>query len=107
MKYYTTAVYNGKYFEHFSINEITAALYGHKVDEIVEVELIMDEDQTKPLSNDTSISIDYWGWFDNRQNKFTIIYAKYFLLNMCFPYGIKGSEEANEGKSYRLIVNKK
>lgn len=102
-----TAVFNGKYFEHFGIREISAFLYGKKKEEILKVELTISDDQSLPPlpQNDPAVmTSDYWGWWDNEQKHFSMIYQKRFLLNMCFPYGIESSEEKGKGKAYRLEV---
>jgi len=97
-----TAIHNGKYFEHFGIHPSTAMLYGHKTEEIVNVDVIISSDQG-PVKN--NLDVDYWGWWSNKDERFTFIFPKYFLLNMCFPYGMKVLEERNEGKAYRVEVN--
>ena len=101
------AIFNGKHFEHFGIHPVTASIYGHSEEEIVELEMIVSKDQTKPPSNDGNMVADYWGWFDSEREKYTMIYAKWFLLDMCFPAGIKTTEETNQGKAYRLEIIKK
>lgn len=101
------AVFNGEYFEHFGIREVTASLYGKKKEEILEVKLTISEDQSipPPPQNDPAVlTSDYWGWWDNEDKAFTMIYQKRFLLDMCFPYGIEASEEKGKGKAYRLEV---
>ena len=101
-----TAVFNGKYFEHFGIHPATASLYGNKVSEIIEVELSVAKDQTKSPANDKNPDPDYWGWWDETDQRFSMIYAKRFLLDMCFPAGIDGTKKhrPEEGKAYRLNV---
>ena len=94
---------NGKFYEHFGIHNVLASLYGNKPEDIVKLEMHISEDQTIPPS-DQSMNPDYWGWYDFEEQKFTMIYAKRFLLEMCFPYGIKAEEEKNRGKSYRLLI---
>jgi len=99
----TTAVHNGDHYHHFGIYPATASLYGDKIEDIEEVTLTVSDDQ----SPDNSMDVDYWGWYDNKKGEFTnMIYPKYFLLNMCFPYGIKATEETGQGKAYRLEINK-
>ena len=107
-----TAVFNGKNFEHFGIRPITASVYGNKVSDIVEVELSIADNQDIPPSPQDDPKInepDYWGWWDNEKQDFTMIYAKRFLLDMCFPVGIEATEKHYkgktwEGKAYRLNV---
>jgi hypothetical protein len=100
----STAIFNGKYFEHFGIHVSTCSLYGHQSSEIVNVELIIHEDQTRIQTGHQTMDVDYWGWLDAKQERFSMIYPKYFLLNMCFPNGISASEQAQEGTAYRLKI---
>ena len=102
----TTAVWNGKYFQHFGINEKSAVLYGDDVDDIEEVELKISENQLIPFSEQerTDKNVDYWGWFDNEREEITLIWHKRFLLNICFPYGIEATEKVGKGKAYRLEI---
>lgn len=96
---------NGKFYQHFGIRPVLASLYGDKPEDIVVIEFKISEDQSIP-AHDKSMNVDYWGWYDKRVEKFNMIYAKHFLLEMCFPYGIRASEEKEQGKAYRLeIVN--
>jgi len=104
----TTATLNrsGKYYQHFGIRKELVSLYGDNAEDIVEVELKISTDQSVPEG--TTEGADYWGWYDKDKGFGQMIYAQYFLLNMCFPYGIKASEERGQGKAYRLeIVNVK
>ena len=101
-----TAFFDGKIFVHFGIHETTAKLYGHEPEEIVKVKLEVSDNQEVPPANDTSMVEDYWGWYDNKKQRFTLVYAKRFLLNMCFPYGIEATEKTGEGKAYRLKITK-
>lgn len=105
--YTNTAAFNGEYFTAFGIHSVTAGLYGYKDKDIINVEMTIAEDQTIPPSpqHDKNVNnIDYWGWWDNQDKKFTHIYQKRFLLDMCFPYGIEKTEEAGKGKAYRLNI---
>lgn len=103
--YKKTAVFNKDHYRHFGIHKSTASLYGDNVKDIETLILGLSENQKVP-SHDTSSQADYWGWFDENKQDFTMIYPKYFLLDMCFPSGIKGSEEAGQGKAYRLEILK-
>ena len=96
-----TAIYNGKYYHHFGIHPLTCSLYGDTPDDIETLTLKIDDNQDLPNNN---IDIDYWGWFDTDQQEFTMIYTARFLLNMCFPNGIKASEDTGQGKAYRLKI---
>jgi len=96
----------GDFYQHFGIHPMLVSLYGDKVEDIVEVEFKVSEDQSIP-PNDQSMNPDYWGWYDNKKEAFSMmIYAKRFLLEMCFVYGIKACEDRGEGKAYRLEIVK-
>jgi len=96
------AVWNGKHYEHFGIIKELVNIYGHKAEDVCDVELKISSDQRLPVPNDGDMNHDYWGWFDFERQEFSMIYPKRFLLNMCFAYGIEASEEAKQGKAYRL-----
>lgn len=103
----TATLYNKgdqRFYQHFNIHPSTAMVYGDKPEDIVIVDMEIAEDQTIPDESKPDNTADYWGWYDNKKQDFTLIYAKRFLLNMCFPSGIKGSEEADSGKAYRLKI---
>jgi hypothetical protein len=94
----------GDFYQYFGIHPKLACIYGEKPENIVEVEFKISEDQSIP-PNDQSMNPDYWGWYDNDSKKFSrMIYTKHFLLEMCFPYGIKASEDKGQGKAYRLEI---
>lgn len=102
MDYKSTAVLHetGGYYYHFGINKVTASVYGDKPEDIVTVDLKISDNQDKPEANGELLNADYWGWFDEKEQEFTMIYPQYFLLNMCFPYGIKAEEDRKYGKAY-------
>ncbi len=100
-----TAVLEGKTFTHFGIHAATSDLYGHKPEEIIDIELTISKDQGKPPMDSNNNAADYWGWYDCRKKCFTMIYAQRFLLGMCFGYGIEAAENSYQGKAYRLEVN--
>lgn len=107
MKFTTTCVWAGNHYKSFGVRREFPSLYGVNEDDIVEVELGVHEDQSPDSDNTGQVmKADYWGWFDNGRNEFTMIWPKYFLLNMCFPYGIKAAEEVGQGKAFRLKIVK-
>lgn len=102
----TTAVFKDSQYKNFHINKITANIYGDKPEDIINVEISIHKNQTpvKPNTEKDSSKPDYWGYWDNKQSKMWHIYPAYFLLDMCFPSGLKAMEEIGEGKAYRLNV---
>lgn len=103
----TTAILGKLGYKHFGIQDSIVHIYGHTEDEIIELKFIIAEDQSIPDSNDKSMEPDYWGWFDNHKDYFSLIYPKRFLLSMCFPAGLRGTEEHGQGKAYRLQILEK
>lgn len=96
------AVYDGQSYTHFGIVPSFSSIYGDKEEDIRELKV------SEVQSEDEKDGADYWGWYDYTNKKFSMIYPKRFLLNMCFPSGIKATEEAGRGKAYRLkIINVK
>lgn len=101
-----TAVFNGRYFEHFRIHPTTVTVFGRKVEDIVSVEITVAENQDLPPDNDNcDLKPDYWAWWDNETQDFSLIYAKRVLLQICMPYGIEAAENTGQGKAYRVNVN--
>lgn len=104
-QYTVRAVWKEKCYMHFGIHPMTTALYGYKEEDIVELKVEIHEDQSRPEPNGKYEEADYWGWIPEGKDEFgTMVYAQFFLLQMCFPYGVKASEEAGQGKAYRLKI---
>lgn len=101
-----TAVWNNNHYNHFGIHPKLASVYGDKPEDIETLKMKISNEQTIPKLNNKYKVADYWGWYDNEKKKFTLIYAQYFLLNICFPYGLKAQEERGDGKAYRLEIIK-
>jgi hypothetical protein len=101
------AVFNGKNYSHFGIHGSFASLYGpYEEKDIVVLKLFVHEDQSLPKKSKNPNKPDYWGYWDFERKSLTLVYPAYFLLDMCFPSGIKACEERNQGKAYRLKVEK-
>ena len=97
------AVHNGDHYHHFGIHPMTAMMYGDSPDDIRTIGFKVHEDQSTPKTHKENA--DYWGWYDFAKDKeFSMIYPQRFLLDMCFTHGIRGAEEANQGKAFRLEV---
>jgi len=94
---------NGIY-KHFGISEITASLYGSKLSEIIKVKVEISEDQSPVPPKHVPNQADYWAWVDSKGKLSTLIWPQWFLLNMCFPYGLKAEEERGGGKAYRVNI---
>jgi len=45
--------------------------------------------------------VEYWGWLNN-DGELSMVYANYFLFDMCFPNGAEATEEYGQGKRIKL-----
>lgn len=96
-------IFNKNAYYHIGVQPSLYSLIGHKPDEAVEITFKIAESQVRDDAD--PLAPDYWGWYDFKKQEFTnLIYPKHFLLDMCFPAGIKGSEDADQGKAYRLEI---
>lgn len=102
------AVWDGnKCYHHFGIVPSLASMYGNKPEDIETITMKISEDQSIPVPNGEYREADYWGWINADEDELsTMLFAQRFLLDMCFPTGIAGSEEAGRGKAYRLEIVK-
>lgn len=109
-KFTTTATLSkdGSHYKDFGIHEMVASLYGADPKDIVELEFVISTNQTPVEKNLTSYEdSDYWVWMDKDGNSSQrLLWPQHFLLNMCFPYGIKAAEEAGQGKAFRVELIK-
>lgn len=100
----TATLVNGVYY-HFGIIRSLCSMYGVKESEVQDLKFKISVDQERRNTKGQQVKEkDYWGWYDFKQQRFSLIYPAYFLLNMCFPNGIEASEEASQGKAYRLYI---
>lgn len=98
-----TAVFKDNVLKHFGVSDITAGLYSDKKEEIITVKFRLANDQSLP-DKGYMPKPDYWGFFYKERKDFIFIWDQYMSLDICFPSGIKGAEDAGKGKAYRLEV---
>jgi hypothetical protein len=48
----------------------------------------------------------YWGWWDEEQKRFSIVYWRRMQVEICFTYGYKIEEEQGKGKLVPVIVER-
>jgi hypothetical protein len=49
--------------------------------------------------------VEYWGWLNN-EGELSMVYANYFLFDMCFPNGAEATEAFGRGKRIKLeLIN--
>lgn len=104
----TTATFNKEQglnggYNHFGINKIFASMYGNKPEDVVNLKFKISENQEQ---NHTKYRTDndYWGFYSFEEEKFILIFHQYFILDMCFTYGMRIEEEHNKGKAYRIEI---
>jgi len=104
LKFKTTAVMsrNG-HFNHFGINKISASLYGDKIEDIVNVECEVIEIGYPNYKPDNSVQ--YWGFYDIKKKKVSLIYPSWLSFYVCFPYGPKSEEERGNGYCVKMNVS--
>lgn len=85
------------YFAHLHRSMVQMSLCGPGEVIVVRVTILDEADATEE---------DYWGWLSDRETRPSMIFPKWFLLNMCFPAGAKKTEAAGQGKILRLRVEK-
>ena len=45
--------------------------------------------------------VEYWGWLNNK-GELSMVWANYFLFDMCFPNGAEASENFGDGRRIKL-----
>ncbi len=48
----------------------------------------------------------YWGWWDNEDRAFTLVFPSKNLIEICFPYGTKGETKRGRGWVLPVMVEK-
>jgi hypothetical protein len=101
------AVKFDNYYRHFGIHPKFASLYGDDPNDIEEITMVVDKNITTQ-NRDKSLDKEqgYWGWFDQKQQRFTLIYPCFLQLYVCFPGGILGEERSGQGQAFKLDVLK-
>jgi len=46
----------------------------------------------------------YWGWFDNEDEEYSMIWPSKIQMKMCFPYGPEAEESRGAGRQVNLVV---
>jgi hypothetical protein len=88
----------GKVFYHCYASPIAVELCGVAREAIVQISIrAAKEGEETP----------YWGWWEYRDNKYTMIYPSKLQSDMCFTYGVKAAEEAGQGKQLQLVLELK
>lgn len=85
----------GEYLAHFHGHPRTVALYFEKPEPIFVV-LVSEgiEEQN---------GIQYWAWWNEKDQVFEMVYPSKGVVNMCFPYGAKAEEECGRGKLLPVV----
>lgn len=85
---------NGRYMDFYP-SKLQVQMCGVGNEDIVKVKV------SQALYNEVTT---HYGWWDNKDNCFCMIFESYHQLAMCFPYGIKDEEERGRGLACNLKV---
>jgi hypothetical protein len=85
----THRVPGGIMYDHFFPNTLCVRMCGEY--EILKVQVTADPDPAAVKKD------NYWGYWDNEKETFTMVYYSRIRLNMCFPYGPEVYEQRGEG----------
>lgn len=95
---YETTQYNyslGEYwYTHFMPHPEVSRLYDRKI-EVYKVVVRELKEGEKSL---------YWGWWENKTNKFEHVYPTKGILSMVFPYAMEIYEKEGRGKAINVII---
>jgi len=58
------------------------------------------------LTENHDVDDTYWAWWENVDEKFILCWPDEDLLEMCFAYGSKVSEDAGEGYKMKVSVER-
>jgi hypothetical protein len=97
----TTHVKSGKdalYFNNiYSFAFVTSMCGNDKIYKLTfEVAADLEKDKAE---------VEYWGWLNNK-GELSMVWANYFLFDMCFPNGAEATEAYGQGKRVKLeLIN--
>lgn len=83
---------SGKLVHFYKASGILTSVCGARPEDVVKVRVHEDPEG------------DYWAWAPSDMPGFHMIQTAEYLLNMCFPYGIKAAVKAGDGRQVRLRV---
>lgn len=85
---------NGIY-EDFYPSILQVEMCGAKKEDIVKVRV------REPKRNEINT---HWGWWDNENEEFCMIFIAKCQVEICFPYGFESEEKLGRGKLCRIVV---
>ena len=101
-----TAIRRPNFYVQFFVTEQPERISSYaQIDNIVTIKFIIADNQSIPnkIERLLSDSYDYWGWFDEKEQRFTHIFHERFLLELCFR-NMTMLETSSQGKAYRLLI---
>jgi len=70
-----------------------------KVHKVTVTEVSEVVEQTKATGTEA-----YFAWWDNEDQRFVHVYPSFLQVDVCFPYGVKGAQQAGKGMAYQVEV---
>lgn len=90
---------------HFGVNQKFLSIYGiTDKTSLRKVYFKVSDDQDDFFREENTS--DYFGWFDYKDNKFTIIFQNIKVFACSFPYTLKDADDTMQGKVFRLEIIK-
>jgi len=83
----------------FWYNDFFTSAFGTK---LCDANLLILEVKVREVKDgDTS---SYWGWWNNEEQRFTLVYLTRGILSMCFPYGIQPEVDLGRGQDHNVFI---
>ncbi|KKL62422.1 hypothetical protein LCGC14_2185370 [marine sediment metagenome] len=97
---YKTTTYNSSlgewFYTHFMNHPKSSQMYDYNR-EIYKVKVKEREIQEKDYP-------DYWGWWNNKEDRFKYVFPTRGILGMVFPYAMELYVKRGDGKDYNVII---
>ena len=88
---------NGTYLTHFFPSRKAYAVCGVRETDAIRVRLTVVEDTGAAL---------YYGWYDAKDQRLSMVFHARKLVEMCFPYGSRAEENCGRGRLVALHVER-
>lgn len=103
LTFYSTGIFENKFFKSFGIHEKSANIYGHKLEEIEMLSIKISDDQNKT-------SKGYWGFFEYDDWNIESIDNCFQLMSLRVGHGAIEAESRGNGFAIKIdieIINEK
>jgi len=103
MIYYGTRAEDGHFIYIYpSFHQVTLCVEDNK--EIVKLKIELAKNQELPETREEEIAIDYWGWYDFKNEEISLIQSSWILMKVCFGNSMNTLMQNGMGKPVRLNI---